>query len=143
MSVKTARDPLNCKLESCGTSFIPTVSWQEFCRAEHRDTWNRNHYCGHHRIIAECAEPGCESHALYLRVKEFESQFARCLCGTWFARKPGKVHCSAPCRWAAKDRAEKERRAKREARRLTRIQRYAPVVPAVLAVAMAATPEAS
>lgn len=112
-----------CKLESCQKPFSRSRSWQEFCMAEHRDIWNRNHYCGHSRIIAECEVPGCEAHALFVMLSAVKVQFMQCDCGCgrWFERKTGKRFYSAPCRWKAKDEAEKARRAKLEARRAVRL----------------------
>jgi len=115
-------EPDICKLESCKQPYMKTRSWQEFCKAEHRDIWNRNHYCGHHRLISECEQPGCEAHALFVTVQAFKAQFVQCDCGCgrWFERKPKKRFYSSPCRWKAKDEAEKARRAKRMARRAAR-----------------------
>lgn len=101
-----------CRLESCGKQFQPTVSWQDFCTAEHRQLWNAKHYCGHRRPIAECEVEGCEARALYEKVKMFETRFSQCRCGRWFERKQvGMKHCGAECRYAAKHEAEKKRRS--------------------------------
>ena len=33
--------PRQCKLETCGVTFTPAKSWQEFCSVECRNAWHR------------------------------------------------------------------------------------------------------
>ena len=122
-----------CKLESCKKPFQKVRNFMEFCSAECRGVWNGNRYCGHRRLIENCAVPGCEAHALLVTVLAFKAQFMQCDCGCgrWFERKPGKRFFAAPCRWKAKDDAEKARRAKLEARRAARLAKRMPSVPSV------------
>ena len=54
--------------------------------------------------------PGCETQALFEKVKMFETRFSQCRCKRWFEKKPGQVHCSKECRYAAKHEAERARR---------------------------------
>jgi len=112
-----------CKLESCKKPFQKLRSFMEFCSGECRGIWNGNKYCGHRRIISDCEVPGCEAHAQFVTLSAIKAQFMQCDCGCgrWFERKAGKRFYSAPCRWKAKDEAEKARRAKLEARRAVRL----------------------